>query len=392
MDMAVHPTMIESVELHLDEPMGDHLLSYDPHDPDHERAFIALLQQQGEAHGLNISEDTARASTNRIGSHHGFDVTFISGDLNGAHDVIKGMTVTTEADFVGGNFLYLEDLVVSKAARQKGSGLLLLNHAIITAWEMGKDGFAWEVGRNNVPAQATYKKVDPQFDLSNLHDVWRISERKIVEIARDASIADDGARLAMINDLDHISRTLEDRPRPLIKLSHLASALHRQGNGIDANSFVVMSKDGSFTIASVATSTFKGNGRGDVRIHLNADVEPKHVSALIKETGRQMGNRRWRGPVYIEFGGSVAGMTPYAMRAERQKVALAQEELARIGGDALTHDNAPMVSYHLDGKRFVDAVALSAKNMRANGVEVPLSPLRAQALDEAVSRSQLAYT
>ncbi len=54
--------------------------------------------------------------------------------------------------------LYLEDLIVTEAARGKGIGKLLFDRLIVEARELGYSGMVWQVLDWNEPAINFYKK------------------------------------------------------------------------------------------------------------------------------------------------------------------------------------------------------------------------------------------
>jgi len=63
-----------------------------------------------------------------------------------------------------GRRLYLEDLIVTEAARGKGLGKMLLDHLIEYAKENKYNGMVWQVLDWNEPAINFYKKYNADFD------------------------------------------------------------------------------------------------------------------------------------------------------------------------------------------------------------------------------------
>jgi GNAT superfamily N-acetyltransferase len=63
-----------------------------------------------------------------------------------------------------GRRMYLEDLVVTEAARGKGAGKLLFDALIIEAKEKKFSGIVWQVLEWNEPAINFYKKYTANFD------------------------------------------------------------------------------------------------------------------------------------------------------------------------------------------------------------------------------------
>jgi GNAT superfamily N-acetyltransferase len=66
-----------------------------------------------------------------------------------------------------GQRMYLEDLLVTKEARGKGIGSLLMDRLIVEAKEKGFSGITWQVLDWNTPAIEFYKKYNAAFD-----DAW----------------------------------------------------------------------------------------------------------------------------------------------------------------------------------------------------------------------------
>ena len=65
--------------------------------------------------------------------------------------------------------MYLEDLIVTEAYRNKGAGMLLMKTLIKEAIQKGFSGMLWQVLDWNEPAIAFYKKLDASFDGSWLN-------------------------------------------------------------------------------------------------------------------------------------------------------------------------------------------------------------------------------
>jgi GNAT superfamily N-acetyltransferase len=368
MDITVTHTISPDVKHYPLQREADCLMEFNPHEATHVEGFVSLLREQGVAHNEKITRERALAVANSIGQE--FQVTFISTGSNGAKGVIKGMTTATESDYAGGNFLFLEDIVVTESARQQGYGRLLMCGALLDAWETGKKGFGWEIGRNNTSAQYFYQTIDPEFDSANLHNVWKFSARQMADIAKDSRLADT-AFLALPDDMNAVSNTLQNRANDAKDLGYISRILQRQEtNGIDAKSFVVISSDGSFAISSVAYSTFLVSRRADIRFYLSPEAKPQDVAGLIKASGQEIARRKWRGHTHIEFGNQVTGLSATDGKAERRLVQMASKEFQRIGGDVLAHNGAPMVPYYLDGKRYVEAVDSAVKLLGSRNLSV----------------------
>ena len=60
--------------------------------------------------------------------------------------------------------MYLEDILVTEAARGKGIGKLLMDRLIIEAIEKGFSRIVWQVLEWNEPAINFYKKYNADFD------------------------------------------------------------------------------------------------------------------------------------------------------------------------------------------------------------------------------------
>lgn len=63
-----------------------------------------------------------------------------------------------------GQRMYLEDILVTEAARGKGIGKLLMDQLIIEAKERKLSGIVWQVLEWNEPAINFYKKYNASFD------------------------------------------------------------------------------------------------------------------------------------------------------------------------------------------------------------------------------------
>lgn len=63
-----------------------------------------------------------------------------------------------------GQRMYLEDLLVTESARQKGIGTMLMQALINEAKEKGFNGITWQVLDWNEPAINFYKKLGASFD------------------------------------------------------------------------------------------------------------------------------------------------------------------------------------------------------------------------------------
>jgi GNAT superfamily N-acetyltransferase len=63
-----------------------------------------------------------------------------------------------------GQRLYLEDILVTEAARGKGIGKLLMDRVVAEAKERKFSGIVWQVLQWNTPAIQFYKKYNAQFD------------------------------------------------------------------------------------------------------------------------------------------------------------------------------------------------------------------------------------
>jgi GNAT superfamily N-acetyltransferase len=63
-----------------------------------------------------------------------------------------------------GQRMYLEDILVTEAARGKGIGKLLMDQLIVEAKEKNFSGIVWQVLEWNEPAINFYKKYNASFD------------------------------------------------------------------------------------------------------------------------------------------------------------------------------------------------------------------------------------
>ncbi len=63
-----------------------------------------------------------------------------------------------------GQAMYLEDIIVTEAARGKGIGKILFDRLIVEAKEKGFNRIIWQVLEWNEPALNFYKKYNAEFD------------------------------------------------------------------------------------------------------------------------------------------------------------------------------------------------------------------------------------
>ena len=94
----------------------------------------------------------------------------------GSRPVWKAFTAEVDGFIVGfalyyirystwkGCRLYLEDLIVTESMRGKGVGLLLFNHLIQEAQELGFNGMTWQVLDWNTPAINFYNKYEAHIE------------------------------------------------------------------------------------------------------------------------------------------------------------------------------------------------------------------------------------
>jgi len=76
--------------------------------------------------------------------------------------------------------MYLEDLIVTEAARGKGIGKLLFNQLIAEARELGFSGMVWQVLDWNEPALNFYKKYEATVEAGWLNA--SLSRERILKI------------------------------------------------------------------------------------------------------------------------------------------------------------------------------------------------------------------
>jgi len=211
------------------------------------------------------------------------------------------------------------------------------------------------------------------------------------------------AKLATRQDLDAIASTLANQPdRNLGYVSRILQKQEEQPeeNRRESGSFVVVANNGSsnnsvFAIASDAYSTFDGCMRTDVRIYLPevfsalpSKTRKSQMTALMRGVSKEVANRKWRGPVHIEFANNTNGLDNDDMAVEKKKVAAATAVLKELGGKPLIHSGDPMVPLILSGKRYVVAVIRAAEN----SPQQPLGSTAQKRLKEAARRYGLEYS
>jgi GNAT superfamily N-acetyltransferase len=76
-----------------------------------------------------------------------------------------------------GQRMYLEDILVTEAARGKGLGTLLMNALTEEARERGFNGITWQVLDWNEPALNFYRKFDVQFDSEWVNVVMELKSK-----------------------------------------------------------------------------------------------------------------------------------------------------------------------------------------------------------------------
>jgi len=356
---------------------GDYITAYDIFDPAHQQGFIELFVANGVSRKLSITGDYALAITKVIEQEFRLDLVCSTNTTT-----CLGFAVTRSTCAAEGALLALESLFIIPEAHNYGYDLQLIYNNLIDAFEAGLVGYAWETNRLNTPAKKLYTKIDPLFDPEKLHNVWRISERQTRAIAlAPASLA----QLAVTDDLNNISKTLERQPDR--DLGHISRLLQRQEhNGLSAPSFAVASDAGAFALASQGYSTFEGCRKSDVRVYLPAELSEPDITDLFKAVSREMERRNWRGSQHIEFANSVVGIDEDRLAAERKRVAFAENILVGLGGERLVHNDDPMVAYSLSGKRFISAV-INAVNITRR----PLQPEMASKLSKKASQYGLAF-
>ena len=127
---------------------------------------LALIQE------LAAYERAPDAVTNTLEAmrHDGFGPAPIFGFfvLEAAGGALVGLALYyTAYSTWKGRMLYLEDLVVTEAARRGGSGRLLFEAVVAEARATGAQRLKWQVLDWNEPAIAFYKKLD-----ANIESEW----------------------------------------------------------------------------------------------------------------------------------------------------------------------------------------------------------------------------
>jgi GNAT superfamily N-acetyltransferase len=118
---------------------------------------LALIQELAEFE----REPDAVTNTLDMMRHDGFGPTPIFGFfvLESAGDLIGLALFYTAYSTWKGRMLYLEDLVVTEAARRGGYGRLLFDAVVAEAQRTGAQRMKWQVLDWNEPAIAFYKKL-----------------------------------------------------------------------------------------------------------------------------------------------------------------------------------------------------------------------------------------
>jgi GNAT superfamily N-acetyltransferase len=146
---------------------------------------LALIQE------LAVYERAPDAVTNTLAmmQHDGFGPTPIFGFfvLENGDDLLGLALYYTAYSTWKGRMLYLEDLVVTEAARRGGYGQLLFDAVVAEARRTGAQRLKWQVLDWNEPAIAFYRKLGAELDAEWLNG--NLSAEQLAAYPLNASAA-----------------------------------------------------------------------------------------------------------------------------------------------------------------------------------------------------------
>lgn len=399
-------------------------VTYDPYDREHKAAFIKLLMQHAEIHGVDgFSEDIARICAEKIGDQGGLDVTFMV--LNsGPKNLYLSMMIEGDALALGPAALF-EDLVVDRDFQGRSGakiavaglasntaaggkfvriGEATMRDSIMRAYDNGKTSVVFSAAQSNTVAFNLFRRIDSGLEVANLHDVWQISGDMIARIAGNESLPDtasvaisydEGAgslskrvKRIISDGLKRFSADLTEDDRLTaydafsdIMRHQAQTKLFGNGNGRSTAQQVLHVAGNSFSQISAAKSTFLGmTRRTDVRLSIDPNEDVSNVLALVKIACKEMVHNNWRGNIYIENAGPIAGLTQAEKINEVKTAAKINEALKMVGATVVTHrvNNrvSPMQSVNITGKRLIQSVVDSVAYARKHGLRVPIEHSR----------------
>jgi hypothetical protein len=350
------------------------IADYNPFNESHQTAFYQGLSTFLQAAGRTVSRDESNLLSNIIGPE--ISVTLI-GKHQRTQNPFDGMTVTYAAETIEGSMLFVEAIAVNVASGQQGLATDLIGYHLLQAWENNHDGLACKIRRDSFATQNLCLKFDPNFNFSNLCNVWVIPEKQIAILGHTL---EPYAQLAKPQNLETIISAL-DPDKTNINFGRIERKIKQQEKldllKLKANFFIVAIESGGIAIASNAFSVIEKMSRTDIRIYLPNAFRQSDVIELIKGASQQIFQRKWRGPAYVELGHNALSFTTVQTEeGERTNTfsrALDQFEVA-------SQDN--ILSNTLSGKKYIAAVQMALKRYP----QLPLSTSGAKRLEGAVAQ------